>query len=88
MNWEGNATNVVNVIVFMCSIKSHVQLWNSINNINTSLKYSVTIVPFEAGIDRVFILERNNTNPTQLNRNGKYYKSKLWKKAIFLILQK
>lgn len=51
--------------VFMCSIKSHISLWNSINNGKTGLIYSVTDVPLEIGIDRVFILEKNNTNPKQ-----------------------
>lgn len=50
---------------FMCSIKSHVQLWNSINNVKTGLIYSVTDVPCETRIDHVFILEKNNTNPKQ-----------------------
>lgn len=51
--------------VFMCSIKSHIQLRNSINNANTSLIHSVPDVPFETQIDHVFILKKHNTNPKQ-----------------------
>lgn len=51
--------------VFMCSIKSHIQLRNSINNADTGLIQSVPDVPFETGIDHVFILKKNNTNPKQ-----------------------
>lgn len=51
--------------VFMCSIKSHIQLRNPIDNVKTGLIYSVSDVPFETGIDHVFILEKNNTNPKQ-----------------------
>lgn len=63
--------------VFMHFVKFHTQLRNSINNVNTDLIYSVTDIPFEAGIDHVFILERNNTNSKQFNKDGKHYKSKL-----------
>lgn len=66
-----------NDYIFMCSIKSYTQLWNSMNNVNTGLLYSVTDVPFEAGIDHGFRLERNNANPKEFNRNGKQYKSTL-----------
>lgn len=34
-----------------------------INNVNTGLIYSVSDIPFEAGIDHVFASERSNTNP-------------------------
>lgn len=37
-----------------------------INNVNTGLIYSVSDIPFEAGIDHVFVLERSNTNPNSL----------------------
>ena len=48
-----------------------------INNVNTGLMYSVASIPFEAEIDHVFILERNNSNIKQFHRNRKHYKSKL-----------
>ena len=75
--------------VFMHFVKFHIQLWNSINNVNTVLIYSVTDIPFEAGIDHVFILERNHTNPKQFNKDGKHYKLKLWRNdSILCILKK
>lgn len=75
--------------VFMHFVKFHIQLWNSINNVNTDLIYSVTDIPFEAGIDHVFILERNHTIPKQFNKDGKHYKLKLWRNdSILCILKK
>ena len=74
--------------VFMHFVKFHTQLWNSINNVNTDLIYLVTDIPFEAGIDHVFILERNNTNPKQFNKDGKHYKSKLWRNYSILCVFK
>lgn len=83
-------TNMMgNNSVFMHFVKLHIQVWNSINNVNTDLIYSVTDIPFEAGIHHVFILERNNTNPKQFNMDGKHYKSKLWRNdSILCILKK
>lgn len=76
--------------VFMHFSKFHIQLWNSINNVNTDLIYSVTDIPFEAGIDHVFILERNHVFQNNLiNKDGKHYKLKLWRNdSILCILKK
>lgn len=57
MSWDGNEyKRMGDDYIFMWSIKSRIQLGNSINNVNTGLIYSVTVVTFEAGIYH----ERNN----------------------------
>lgn len=76
MSWDGNEyERMGDDYIFMWSIKSRIQLGNSINNVNTGLIYSVTVVTFEAGIYH----ERNNKNLEPFDRNREHDKSKLWR---------